>query len=132
MSAANAKCGQCGWRGDSSIATSRYINGAGAGYKCPSCGSVNIHLIGDDDEQPPLGAPWSYDQSGHIRNSNGAAIASIMRDPLNGPVLAASAELLEACQMALEVLNDLRPAGHAEFETMQLLRAAIAKADGQS
>lgn len=46
----NAQCGGCGWRGDSSSATSRYVPGAGAGYKCPSCGSGSIHIEPDEDE----------------------------------------------------------------------------------
>ena len=42
----NAKCGNCGWQGDSSTASY-----PGPYYKCPRCKSGNIHLRPDEDDE---------------------------------------------------------------------------------
>lgn len=42
----NARCAMCGWRGDSAVAAMEALN-AREHYRCPRCGSTNIHLHDD-------------------------------------------------------------------------------------
>ncbi len=80
-----------------------------------------------DDKLPKR--PWHYEPvSESVADADGHLVADVIAGEVAGHLLAASPDLLEACERALEVLES---AGEPSVDAARL-RTAISKARGET
>jgi hypothetical protein len=80
-------------------------------------------------------SPWHYnDDTGDVFSKNGLPVAEVSADTskqkVNGFLIAAAPDLLEACEMAYNYLDGI---GYSEYspDIARVLRAVIDKARGE-